>query len=386
MPPRRVTLDEMVRAAPVVTLACAAALSCSLGCGSSSRADAGADSGPASVPLGPGGGPCACNLPPSPPQAGATGGRPHDYALRTLYLGDTDRDGSPSATAWESYGYNLDGLLTTPTSTDVCTLVAGASAQVQQDGDEGIDNSFGENLVPILQQTSSASPTPGNFPVPLYTVMAWVVGFDDSAGNTTSAIGLSGALLSGADYEMWRDGGPGWDLTTSWPVLASSLTCPAAGCAPGTNPLVAARVQFSAFQTKGTFVEETPGPLSLTLSIAGQPVAFPIEVTVVSFDPLQPGAVTNGILAGAIDTAQLVSSFRNLAGDVSTSLCMGTAFQAIALQIEQTSDIVLTGATVSNGPGRACNAISIGLGFDATEIAPPSQVVPDPDAGPGCGP
>jgi hypothetical protein len=45
-------------------------------------------------------------------------------------------------------------------------------------------------------------------------------------------------------------------------------------------------------------------------------------------------------------------------------------------QFEQASDILYDGATISNVSGQACNAISIGLGFDATEIAPPSVIAP----------
>jgi hypothetical protein len=45
------------------------------------------------------------------------------FAVRRVYLGETDRGtGAPSATAWESYGMNIDGLVTTAVSTDVCTL------------------------------------------------------------------------------------------------------------------------------------------------------------------------------------------------------------------------------------------------------------------------
>ena len=89
---------------------------------------------------------------------------------------------------------------------------------------------------------------------------------------------------------------------------------------------------------------------------------------------MAPGSVTNGTIAGVIETGQLISALQQVAGAISTSLCSGSAFQSIAMQIEQTSDIVLNGSTVSNPPGVTCNAISIGLGFNATEIAAPSTI------------
>jgi hypothetical protein len=55
----------------------------------------------------------------------------------------------------------------------------------------------------------------------------------------------------------------------------------------------------------------------------------------------------------------------------------------------QASDIVLgsDGETVSNMAGRACNGISIGLGFDATEIALPAagDILGRSGAGCSCG-
>ena len=43
-------------------------------------------------------------------------------------------------------------------------------------------------------------------------------------------------------------------------------------------------------------------------------------------------------------------------------------------QYEQASDIVYEGGWITNLSGQPCNAISIGLGFSATEIAPPSII------------
>jgi hypothetical protein len=57
---------------------------------------------------------------------------------------------TPTTGAWKQMGFNLDGKVTTATSTDVCQLVAGAEPAEQDDGQDGIDNSFGENICPIL--------------------------------------------------------------------------------------------------------------------------------------------------------------------------------------------------------------------------------------------
>src|SRR5690349_19491062 len=60
-----------------------------------------------------------------PPTAPAT--KPGDgtgsvtMAISKLYLGDTDADGTPDkANGWKNFGYDLDGKISTATSTDLC--------------------------------------------------------------------------------------------------------------------------------------------------------------------------------------------------------------------------------------------------------------------------
>jgi hypothetical protein len=308
----------------------------------------------------------------------------HNYAMHQLFLGDTDRTGTPSADAWKSFGYDLDGKVTLASSTDVCTLVPGSSKQVQVDGNGGIDNSWGANIMPIITTLDSTASQAVNqaLQAGAWTQLTYVVGFDDSAGNMTSALGLTGVELTGAQYP----GTPSWDLSTNWPVAPVYINgcSPTTGCPSGTNPISSAQFTFPmAFQANGTFVTGTPGPMSIEVDVGGQPLVLHIQSAVITFDPQVPGAVTNGVIAGVVSTQDLIAGLQQVAGHISTSLCNGSAFQSIATQIEQTSDIVLSGATVSNTPGSACNAISLGMGFDATEIAPPSTIAapssPPPD-------
>ena len=358
----------------------------STGCGSSSGGGSSSSGGSGSS----GGGndlcsqltksnPSACTEPPTAPTSGTATMSKHNYALHKLYMGDTDRMGVTNPDAWKSFGYDLDGKITTQASTDVCTLVAGASKSVQIDGNGGIDNSFGANIMPIIGTLdSTASQTVNNtIEQGSFTVLSYVVGFDDTAGNMTSATGLSGVLLAGGNYPAAHDGGaPTWDLNTHWPVRPELLNCYQGmtdNCTSSTDPIAAANVKFPmAFQNKGTFVNGSPSLLSLSLTIGGNTITLNVHSAIVSFDPQMPGSVTNGTIAGVIDTTELIMGLKQIAGHISTSLCSGSAFQSIASQIEQTSDIVVSGDTVSNTTGTMCNGISVGLGFDSTEIALPT--------------
>ncbi len=352
-----------------------AAVAMTTGCSSSSSGGGG----------GGGGDTCAnsknnCTLPPAQPASGSPASGSHNYAIRKLYLGGDDRTGVASASAWKAYGYNLDNLVTTQSSTDVCSLQPGAAKSTQVDGNGGIDNSFGENIWPIVQttagtnaeQTINTSLENGHF-----TVMSYITGFDNTPGSTANATGLTGVLLAGGNYGSVNDGGvPTWDTNTHWPILPSLISgcSPSTGCPSGTDPVGGAQIKFpAAYQAGGTFVNGSPATLSLTLSIQGQSLTINVESAIITFQPAA-GGVTNGTIAGTIVADDLVNQLQGVAGSISSSLCSGSAFNSIAQQIKQASDIVIdkSSNTVSNASGSQCNGISIGIGFDATEVAAPA--------------
>lgn len=87
-------------------------------------------------------------------------GAPPKSALRqvSLVMSRVNFGDSPTADAWKQIGFNLDGKVTTATSTNVCGLVPGANPTEQDDGQDGIDNSFGENICPILASLDMGGP------------------------------------------------------------------------------------------------------------------------------------------------------------------------------------------------------------------------------------
>ena len=278
----------------------------------------------------------------------------------------------------------------------MCTLAAGASKTTQVDGNGGIDNSFGENILPIyvtIAGSDLGARVDNSLQSGQSTMMTYVTGFDDSAGSTAIATGLGGVLLSGGAYP---GGAPAWDTTTHWPVLPLDINgcTPTTGCPAGTDPVANAQIKFpAAYQQAGTFVSGTPVDFVLDLG-QGSPIVLPLRSATLTFAPKAPGSVTDGTIAGVMVATELVSAMQAVAGHISTSLCSGSAFQSIAQQIEQASDIIYDSArNVSNTAGAQCNAISIGLGFEATELALPTAAdvqkpaapAPDPCADAGAG-
>jgi hypothetical protein len=297
-------------------------------------------------------------------------------ALSKIYFGDRRRDGTSDPLAWSQYGLDIDGKTTTECSTDVCTLVPGAPRSTQVDGNGGIDNSFGRNIVPILVTI-------------LGSTLDETTQADLQAGGPTTLLRID-ALGSGADYAplpgmLYRaasfDGAPAWNGSDVRDVdetslLGGSLASPAIAFAGG-------------YMTQRTWVgapASGPGAIELDMALLRTRMP-PLPMThiqiAVNVDP-SSGSATQGVLSAIVPTAAFVEWNRQLAGNIASSLCVSSSFDTIARQIEQASDIVTDG---SNAPGSQCNGISLGIGFDATAVKLGSAVSapPLPNACAGAG-
>jgi hypothetical protein len=274
-------------------------------------------------------------------------------AVNELFMGDTDRDGAPSAVAWMQYGFNLDNLVSTPASTDVCQPANGGSPNdAYPDGDAGIDNSFGRNVVPILQGFQQ------DFSV--------AVNASIQAGETTLMLHLTD-LAAGADQAPIvtrlyggspMGSAPAFDGTDCWPVVREQLQDPgdieSAQTTYDTSTLVANHWESA-----------TTGDVTLTITIAGLSATFVVHAARFSMDvdPDHQGA-TLGQLGGVLDTDEFVTEIRRLAGFVNPVLCTGVV-DSILNQIRQASDIMNDG---TQDPTATCNGISIGIGFNMTQV------------------
>jgi hypothetical protein len=317
-----------------------------------------------SSPTSSGAGRVPPTLPPGSPQTSTQA--EHNYALHKLFLGDTDRNGVTNLNAWMDYGYNLDEKITTRDSTDVCQLAANAQKSVQVDGHDGIDNSFGANVLQIIE---SFQPTPtatisDSIDSGGFTIMLDTLGLDQTA--TETAGGLHGKLFAGGKF----NGKPTWTTTDDWPVLPQLLSNPA-------DPTSSKVVFDQAYVVGGTFVSGSPVDVTLNLAFAGQNLTVNVHHATITVG-VNGSQGTDGVIAGVINTEELISGLRAVAGHLGgKSLCGGTAFDTIAQEIRGMSDIFVDG---TNGPGRPCDGISIGLGFNADEIGRPKSVS-DSDGG-----
>jgi hypothetical protein len=283
-----------------LALTTAASFACSPNLNFDFSFDAGS-SGPPPPP------PCCCDVPLLDPATGVIPPRPSGppaatsgsgvLAVSKMYFGDTDRSGQASAVAWKTYGLNIDHKFTMESSTDACTLVAGASCATQLDGNNGVDNSFGANLVPIFGTLSSSFSQTGNAAI--------------EQGGGTMLLRLDG-VGSGANYAplpgaLYRavptSSPPKWDGSDVRDVDDISLVG-----ADLSQPLA---VFPDGYMSQRTWVGAPAAGLAyLDLHIETMPPIPVRHVQIVMNVAPDDDSAVEGTLSGVIRAADLVAAFQ----------------------------------------------------------------------------
>ena len=311
----------------------------------------------------------------TPPPVSASvvpdGSGPAVFALSKLYLGDTTYDDVVDrANAWKCFGYDLDGMVSTTTSAGACRPLHGASRRLFADGLNGIDNGFGRGVLPTLLglQAALASANDEALAKGHFTVL-----FDlEDLGKGPSYFPLGARAYRGASLGA----APRFDGTDAWPIDSGSLTTP--------DDVTSAKVTFAySHTTDDVWVAYGQGDLDIPLEVWGIPFALTVHDPIVSMRLAEDHqSATLGVIAGTLSTSDLMTTLRRVAGVLAPEdLCSGDVIDGIIEQLEEASDILLDH---SQDPTRPCDAISIGLGFEArrVELGPivTSQPLPDPCA------
>jgi hypothetical protein len=327
------------------------------------------------------------NVPPPPPPPGgiqppapgpekACTGADVTSALSQIFLGDTHRDGKQDIqSAWKQYGFDIDGRISTKESTDLCKPYGMATkAMAYPDGNDGIDNSFGKNILPILlgpapdiSMLANAAITNGEF-----TVMLKMEGL----GMETNCNPMNTLLYGGAN----RGAPPKWDGNDAWPVAVELLN---------NGDINAPKISFpKSYVVGNTWVSGTSGTVSLGLSFQGLTFTVNVNRAIIAVDLAEDHkSGMNGTIAGIIETEALVEEVKRVAGAFEPSLCDPNSPLLLSFLdgIRGASDIMLDG---TQDPTKTCNGISIGLGFNGKvvqlgPVAPPAPEPVDPCLGTG---
>ena len=321
--------------------------------------------------------PEVCKQPPAMGTGGPPdGAAPNVQAINKLYLGDTTRAGVMTPTAWQDYGFAISGIIYSNAKLGAaahCKPYGGAAAaDVVVNGTNGVDNSFGRNVVPILLGLAS------DFPQKLQDAI-------DAGGSTvlmkTDKLGL------GTDYN---------GLTTT--VYSSKGTGDGMGCTLAPPPTdwssytwhpfdsEKAGVAFpSSYLVKNQWVSGPGGDIRVILSLAGYELVLAIHQAQMAHTfSADHTTATLGDIGGVLGVDQLAAAIEHILGKFSPNLCHGTAQDFVLKQIRQAADIRQDGV---RDPSQTCDSVSIGLGYETTasqlgDPAPPAKAK-DPCASPG---
>ncbi|MEO7327971.1 MAG: hypothetical protein ABI193_05300 [Minicystis sp.] len=295
-------------------------------------------------------------------------GEPVALVVRKLYLGDTNPDGTPNKlNGWKQFGYNLDGKVSTASSQDLCQPYGGATAKnVYPDGDNGIDNSFGKNLLPIFQ--GIASDFSGNVNKGITQGKSTATIFElTNLGSGSDQGSLLGRFYVGVPLGK----PPLFNGDDVWPIAKSSLTDPAIPSS--------AKVTFSDGSLSGDiwFSHAEGGSVRIDMG-GGFAITLDILDAVVDIHLDPAHASATGTIAGVLDAAAFGEEFRKAAGSFDPSLCSGPTIESIINQVRQASDILKNG---KQDPNQECSGISIGLGFEAAlvKLGDPAALPVSPD-------
>jgi len=298
------------------------------------------------------------------------GGQDVVLAIDHLYLGDTNFDGTPNwSQGWKQFGMNIDGLVSDKNSVGLCKLAAGASpAAAYPDGNNGIDNGFGKNILPILLGLSSDLSVQTNEAIAMgdYTFLLSIEGLGQETTCATTSALFRGDSLGNP---------PLWNGADAWPIDPTSLA----------NPLDPTSSLCKLAQTnvvQDQFFAKLGGKVELTL---GGALGFVIPIRRVQLSMQLDGnhqGATIGQLAGVIDTEELVTEMAKTAAEFDVSFCdpNSPTLMSILNQLRQASDIMKDG---TQDPTKTCDGISIGIGFTMKSVklggvATPKPPQPDP--------
>ena len=257
---------------------------------------------------------------------------------------------------WKSIGYNIDGLVSDGDSTDVCQPNAGGSPNfAYPDGDDGIDNSFGRNLVPIILGLAPGWPDTVNTYLDegVFNTMVKVYCIPP----TGDATGLTSKVFGGTALGS----PPAYDGTDEWPVQPEILSDTTA---PESSTLVLENGSVEG----DAFASGDPATIILTIPIEFQDSVVLIKLTLYQARITMTLAedrksATEGTISGVLNVDEVIDQLNRVA--YAAEVCEESQYQTALTIVRQAADIMNDG---TQDPGSTCDAISFGVSFEMAEV------------------
>ncbi len=282
--------------------------------------------------------------PTCPPTEGTT------LALTKLYFGEGQSG------EWKGVGLNIDGLVSDATSTDVCQPNSGGYPDTAYpDGDNGIDNSFGKNLLPTIIGLVPNWPAEVNTYLDIGYFNAMLKMYclpptGDAPQLTTKVFG--GSFLGYA---------PKYDGTDMWPVAPEILADPQD---PESSTLV-----FENSSVIGTTFDSGKGEtfvLTIPMDYNGNHATIKLTLyaaQVIMTLSADRKSATGGVIGGVLNTEEFIDQVKKVGW--MADFCGDPVFDGILTDVRRVSDIMTDG---TQDPTKECDGISFGIQFEMKEV------------------
>lgn len=263
--------------------------------------------------------------------------------------------GDGSSSEWKGIGFNIDGLASTALSKDVCKPNADASTSTPYpDGDEGIDNSFGKNLLSLILSLYPTWVTDINNGIQkgTFTTLLKLECLPPTGDVPSFTAKLFGATNLGST--------PKFDGTDKWPVTPELLSDPM-------DPESSTVVFGQSSVIGSTYDSGKNETFILTVPLKTQTASTSIKLALYAARTTMTLAAdrksaTKGTIGGVLNTEEIVAEIKKVGALL--GLCGTQAFDNILQEVRQASDIMSDG---TQDPEKTCDGISMGLNFEMKE-------------------
>ena len=273
--------------------------------------------------------------------------------------------GEGTSGEWKKVGLNLDGLVTNAGSTDVCKPNSMAETDVPYpDGDDGIDNSFGKNLLPSIVGLYPAWPDDVNnfLDEGVFNALLKM----ECLPPTGDAPEMTSKLYGGAALGSV----PKYDGTDEWPVAPELLSDP-------TDP-DSSTIVFEKSSVTGSLFDSGKNEsfiLSIPMDFGGNYTSIKLtlyQAQLIMTLSEDRKSATGGMIGGVLNTQEFLDQVKKIGWMF--DYCDDAVFQMIVAQVLQASDSMTDGP---QDPSKVCDGISIGIAFEMKEVqigdvAPPA--------------
>ncbi len=342
-----------------------------------------------SFPLG------TAHYPAKDPTAPAANGPGVVIAMSRVYAGDSDLEFKKDPDAWPRFGLDIDGFDSKVGDSNLCApFEYGIPEDSQPDGPGGVDNSFGRNLISLME---SVAPDPSkNITASIDRGEVTFMLSLPNLGDQKTQNGIKARLYAGAprvpegfDGSIFTDAGPEdsgidagppcpacdppkWDGNDEWPVVRETVK---------DGDIDKPNVTFDdSYMVNGTFVSSPIADLPMSVPVRGFVLDLLVHKAVVVADVTGSGAdlrVTNGKITGVLDREEVIHALNKAA----FGLALCGPVNLLEKPVRWRADMMNDGTQDST---QECNGISFGLGFEARPAKLGNIAPPAPDTGGVC--